>query len=151
MATGIEVICLFHDDYVTRARVLVSNSRFQGATEVYLGEETLVEAAKLLQHFPQHAHDTRELILGDFGPNTALGGVRLEFFCKDMAGHPMVRVTIEADSPHRFRDRAGVVWKPESAVIYADFEPAALDNFIIQLESIGRTHKGSAVLYASTS
>lgn len=56
--------------------------------------------------------------------------------CKDKAGHAAFRATIEADYGERE--------VAESATVCVDFDPAALDKFLIELQQVEGEHRGSA-------
>jgi hypothetical protein len=125
MPAGLHIKYLYHDNDIIEVEVFVGNSRFCGTARVYVGIGQLSEAAALLKGFPQRSSDTREVVLGAFGREFAGGGVRLHFYCKDLAGHAVVEATIEADH---------IGEKPaESAVVLANIEPASLDLFLPQL------------------
>jgi hypothetical protein len=53
-----------------------------------------------------------------------------------MAGHATLRATIEGD--YGQREFA------ESATVFVDFDPAALDRFLVELQQVEREHRGSA-------
>jgi hypothetical protein len=96
----------------------------------------LLEAAATLAGFPKNHLDKRVVIFGAAGKKFAGGAVRLEFYCKDMAGHAAFRATIEGD----YRDQEVA----ESAIVCFDFDPAALDEFLVELKKIETEHRGSA-------
>ena len=72
------------------------------------------------------------------GRKFAGGGVRLEFFCSDLAGHAAFRAMIEGD----YGDQEVA----ESATVCVDFKPAALDAFLVELQQVEKDHQGNASL-----
>ena len=136
MITGLKVAYLYHDGDVIEVRVTAENAGFRGTADVYVGTDGLLEAAATLAGFPKDNLDKREVIFGASGKNFAGGSVRLEFYCKDKAGHAAFRATIEADYGERE--------VAESATVCVDFDPAALDKFLIELQQVETEHRGSA-------
>lgn len=138
MRTGLKVTYLWHDNDVIEVRVTVENAGFRGTADVYVGTDGLLEAAATLRGFPINGRDTREVVFGTEGKKFAGGAARLRFYCSDLVGHTEFRATIEGDY--------GKQEVAESATICVDFEPAALDVFLIELQQIEREHQGSASL-----
>jgi len=138
MPAGLHIKYLYHDNDIIEVEVFVGNGRFCGTARVYVGIGQLSEAGALLKGFPQRSSDIREVVLGAFGRDSAGGGVRLRFYCKDLAGHAVVEATIEAD--HIGKGPA------ESAVVLADIEPASLDIFVPQLLLLDAELNGIASL-----
>jgi hypothetical protein len=138
MSTGLKVAYLWHDNDVIEVRVTAENPRFRGTANVYVGIDGLREAAAQLAGFPKHNRDKREVHFGAVGKGFAGGAVRLEFYCSDLAGHAALLATIEGDY--------GAHEVAESATIRVDFEPAALDAFLMELQQVENEHQGSASL-----
>ena len=138
MSTGLKVTYLWHDNDVIEVRVTVENARFRGTADTYVGTDGLLEAAATLEGFPTNRGDKRDVIFGAEGKGFAGGAVRLHFYCSDLAGHAQFRATIEGDY--------GNQELAESATICVDFEPAALDGFLEELQQVEREHRGSASL-----
>jgi hypothetical protein len=143
MNTGLTFAYLWHDNDVIELRVTAENAEFRGTADVYVGNDGLVEAAAKLIGFPENHLDKREVSFGAAGKKFPGGSVRLEFYCKDMAGHAAFRATIEGD--YKGRELA------ESAVVDVDFNPAALDLFLTKLQHIEMEHRGSASMLAGAS
>ncbi|WP_263357186.1 hypothetical protein [Acidicapsa ligni] len=146
MRPALQFTYLYHDFDLIEVRIEVENARFRGSADVYVDTHKLSEVAAKLKGFPTDVLDAREFMFGGFGSNIAGGAVHLHFFCKDLAGHPIIRARIEAFSVDLRIPSGSQIDTPESTVLYVDFEPAALDVFLTQLEEIERIHKGSAVL-----
>jgi hypothetical protein len=60
-----------------------------------------------------------------------------------MAGHAAFRATIEGDYGNREI--------AESAIVCVDFDPAALDEFLVELQQVETEHQGSASLVTGPS
>jgi hypothetical protein len=138
MRTGLKVTYLWHDNDVIEVRVTVENTRFRGTADTYVGTNGLLETTAALAGFPADQGDKREVIFGAEGKGFAGGAVRLQFYCSDLAGHAQFRATIEGDY--------GNQEVAECATICVDFEPAALDGFLEELQQVEREHRGSASL-----
>lgn len=138
MSTGLKIAYLWHDSDVIEVRVTAENAGFRGTADVYVGTDGLIEAAATLAGFPKDSRDKREVVFGAQGKQFAGGAVRLEFYCSDLAGHAAFRAMIEGDY--------GQMEIAESATVYIEFEPAALDQFVVELQRIGTEHQGSASL-----
>jgi hypothetical protein len=138
MIIGLKVTYLYHDVDVIKVQVTAQNTRYKGSADVYMGTDDLLEAADALNGFPKDCQDRREINFGAAGPKFAGGSVRLELYCKDLAGHTALRAVIEDDYDQE--DRA------QSANIFVDFEPASLDRFLSELQRVELEHRGSADL-----
>ena len=141
MSLGLQFSYLWHDLDVIELRIVAENIGFRGCAELYIEHGQLLEVAEILKGFPQHSKDSREVVLGAFGPGFAGGAVRLAFHCKDMAGHPAFWATIEA-APLGSH-------KAECAEILVDFEPASLDRFLADLRTLDSELQGCASLAAN--
>ncbi|HTF66154.1 MAG TPA: hypothetical protein VK638_26050 [Edaphobacter sp.] len=138
MNVALKVAYLWHDHDVIEVRVQVENVEFRGTADVYVGAGELLEAAALLEGFPSDNLDKREVVFGATGKEFTGGFVRLEFYCRDGAGHAAFCATIEGDYGHRD--------STETAIVHVSFEPAALDAFLLQLRQVEKDHSGSASL-----
>jgi hypothetical protein len=143
MNEGLKITYLWHDSDVIEVRVAAANGAFRGTADVYVATDGLLDAAATLKGFPENSRDKREVVFGAAGKKFAGGSVRLEFFCKDMAGHATFRATIEADY--------GDMDVAESAIVYVDFDPASLDRFLIELQQVEIEHIGSASIVTGAS
>ena len=138
MSTGLKIGYLWHDSDVIEVRVTAENARYRGTADVYVGTDGLIEAAATLEGFPKDRRDKREVIFGAVGKQFAGGAVRLEFYCSDLAGHAAFCAMIEGDYGQRE--------VTESATVCVEFEPAALDKFVVELKRVEIEHQGSASL-----
>jgi hypothetical protein len=129
METGLGVYIIYQDSDVVEVRVCAWNGKFGGATDAYIGTGDLREAAKKLQGFPTDRSDTREIVFGAFGPDSAGGAVRIRVSCTDASVHLSARVEIESEY-----DEAGAF---ESVALVLPIEAAALDGFVAELGGLG--------------
>ncbi len=129
MEIGLGVRIIYQDSDVVEVRVCAWNGRFGGATDAYIGTGELQEAAMKLQGFPKGRTDTREIVFGAFGPDSAGGGVRVRVYCTDAAVHISAQVEIESEY-----DEAGTF---ESVTLLLPIEVAALDSFVTELGRLG--------------
>jgi hypothetical protein len=140
MNIGLKVVYLWHDIDALELRVTAENAEFRGTANVYVGTDALLEAATTLGGFPKNHLDKREVVFGAAGKRSAGGAVRLEFYCKDMAGHAAFRATVEGD----YGDQEVA----ENATVCIDFDPAVLDEFLVELRKIETEHRGCASMIA---
>jgi hypothetical protein len=138
MVRGIEIRYLYHDNDVIQLQIVADNGRFRGTTRVYAGIGELSDIAESLRGFPEDPYDKRQVMFGQFGRKIAGGAVRLRLYCRDMAGHPVIEVKIEAAYA------ASYVAETMTALI--DFEPAALDVFLQELPKLEKQFSGCAAL-----
>ena len=114
MNIGLKVTYLWHDTDALELRVTAENAEFRGTADVDVGTDALLEAATTLAGFPKNHLDKREVVFGAAGKKFAGGAIRLEFYCKDLAGHAAFRATIEGD----YRDQEVA----ENATVHVDGE-----------------------------
>jgi hypothetical protein len=138
MNAGLSVSYLWHDSDVLEVQVIAENVDFRGTAAVYVGTGDLHEAAAALSGFPKNQLDKREITLGAFGKHSAGGAVNLRFHCRDLAGHATCTAMIE--SAYEDQEAAG------SATVCVDFDPASLDDFLLQLKAVEAAHRGSAFM-----
>jgi hypothetical protein len=138
MIAGLKAAYLWHDNDVIEIRITVENTRFRATTDVYVGTDGLCSATAIMQACPANNDDRRRIAFGGAGKAFAGGFAQLDFYCEDAAGHTCLHAVIEDD----FKNRDAT----ESAVIQVNFEPAALDTFLVELIQIERELSGSACL-----
>ena len=135
MEIGFQFRLLWSDEDVLKVRIYASNGEFGAAADVYVAVGGLAEAAAILEGFPRSPSDTRELVLGSFGPEWAGGGVRLHSDCKGAAGHAFVEVTVESDNDDS---------RPfETAHFFVGVEADAVDILVSGLRHIEAERAGS--------
>jgi hypothetical protein len=139
MTVGLKVTYLYHDVDIIEVRVTAENGRFRGSTDVYVVTDGLLEGAAALQGFPKDRRDKPDR------PVRSLLEVQIasSFIAKDLSGHTAFRAVIEDDYKQQELT--------QSAMVFIDFEPAAQDQFLVELQQVEREHRGSAALITEAS
>ena len=135
---GLRIRYRYHDGDIVQLSVSVWNGRFGAAADVYIGHDTLSEAATTIAGFPANNAEHREVVLGAFGAEFAGGAVALKFYCADLAGHARVLVQVETDN-----------WgsgPTETASVICDIQAAGIDRFVAQLKEFTTEWESEAVL-----
>jgi hypothetical protein len=138
MDTGFRITVIWSDNEVIKIHVSAWNGLFGGAADVYVGVDQLGETAAQLEGFPKTPSDVRTVILGAFGPESAGGGVSMQFYCVDGSGRSYVDSRLESDY-----DSAR---KAQSAALSLPIEAAAVDSFVEELRRLNAERKGAAHL-----
>lgn len=141
MEPGLRVEILADEADVYELLVSAANGCFAGATKLFLANGSLQDVAGQLDGFPGHPDDTRALLMGEFGPEFAGGGVSLAFALADEQGRGRVQVVVEADE-----EIGGIT---ETVTLAMGFELRALDEFISGLRRLEADKAGMAVLKGS--
>jgi len=142
MDIGVRLAILWNDAYLVKVRVSAWNGQFGGSADSYAEIGALAKAAQCLEGFPRSPSDKRQLQFGEFGRATAGGAARMDFYCKDSAGHALLEVRIESDR------RGGI---PDQTVfLVAAIEPAAVDSFVSDLRRLEQGQRGDTA-YLRTS
>jgi hypothetical protein len=144
MKTGLQLKYLWHDVDVYEFEVAASNGRFSGAVKSYVPVGGLAEVATSLEGFPRHVSDAREIQFGAFGKESAGGGVRLRFFCKNSSGHAVVELRFESED----ESDTGSKWNlsEQTAHFFAGIEATAVDEFVGELRLLEEKQCGTASL-----
>lgn len=119
--------------------VRCSNGAFAGAAKMYLGHDGLANAASMLGGFPSSNKDSRNAELGTFQPDTAGGGIQLDFDCVDSVGHACVQVKLRADGCKGMGDA-------QSVCLLIPVEAGAIDAFVSQIQCLKITKGAKAFL-----
>jgi hypothetical protein len=98
----------------------------------------LAELAEKLRGFPNTPLDTRDFLLGAFGPESAGGGVGMRFHCIDGPGHAYAEAKIESSG-----DSVGT---SQSVILSLPIEASAVESFIAALSGLQKTFAGVAFL-----
>ena len=146
MESGIKLRVVWFDEVEDLLEVVFScsNGYFAGQAEVYVSSDDLSDLANALRGFPSSPDDSRNFELGTFNPNNADGGARMHFFCEDAAGHAVV----EAKLRNGACQGMGEV---ESVALRIPIQAAGVDDFIKQLQGVGKIIGASASLRQTTS
>jgi hypothetical protein len=135
---GVALYPLWSDSNVIKLRLSVWNGRFGGTTDLLVGLGELSKVVEHLKGFPSGSTDTREVVLGEFGPEVAGGAARLYFFCRDDDTSPMAEMQLEGEHDGK-RD-------PETVTLVLTFEPASLGIFLRELQQLDADRKSFAYL-----
>ncbi|MGA9667926.1 MAG: hypothetical protein WBQ94_01890 [Terracidiphilus sp.] len=114
------------------------NGAFGGSTDILLPIGSLSDAAAKLDGFPRDPSDSRELVFGPFNEGSQGEIVRVRFFCRDSAGHAMIRANMESEP-----DETG---STQSVVLSASVEASAVDLFVAQLRGLETWQNHAAIL-----
>jgi hypothetical protein len=136
--TGIKIIVVSGDIDVLDCLLACSNGRFSGESRMYLSHDDPSNMADALAGFPRHPSDYRDFSLGADDPKYAGGGVRMHFFCMDMAGRAAVDVKLRHDG--------NLQGEVESVALRIPLEAAAIDSFVEQLRKLDLTSAFNAHL-----
>ena len=139
MEDGINLRVIWFDEDMLEVLFSCSNPYFSGQAEIYLAHETASKLADTLRGFPSSPIDSRDFELGTFNPEHADGGVRMRFYRLDSAGHAAVDVRLRGDA-------CKALGEIESVALRIPIEAAAIDNFIQELRTLGKTMGASAFL-----
>jgi len=123
---------LWSDADIVEVRLSAWNGLFGGSADIYVGLGELAETAARLKGFPRDPSDRRTLEFGSFAPKAASGAAMLSFYCRDSAGHASVEVKTESDDRERI--------PPQSVLLVAAVEPAAVDSFVSDLRRLEADH-----------
>ena len=135
---GVSIEIVWSDDHVVEVAVSARGDHFAGTVRIYAGHGELEEIAGQLAGFPTSPNDTRGFTLGAFGDEWAGGAASFRFHCVDGVGHPFAEVRLESGER-----RGGVC---ETVNLALPVEPAAIDEFVSQLRSVGSAFGGTAFL-----
>jgi hypothetical protein len=138
MAKEFRFELLWNDNDLFEVRATAWTGTFGGSADIYVPIGGLSEAATQLSGFPRSPSDVRELSFGQFGPKYAGGAISLRFFCEDSAGHAFVEAKIESE--HVGKANA------QFASVRAPVEAAAVDTFVMHLQTLETERHGVAVL-----
>lgn len=136
---GINIEVIWADQDFIEVALSCSNGYFSGGAELYLGCDDLSALVSTLRGFPSSKSDARQVELGTYDPVYASGGVRLNFYCRDSAGHAAVDVKLRGKWCKGFGDM-------ESVALRIPIEAAGMDAFLERVTSNGRTIGASAHL-----
>jgi hypothetical protein len=142
VGNGIDLKVIWFDEVEDLLEILFccSNGYFSGQAEIYVTHVALAKLANTLSGFPSCPNDSRQFELGTFSPEHADGGVRMHFHGLDSVGHAAVDVKLRGDAC----EGLGEI---ESVALRIPIEAAAVDNFVRQLRTIGKTIGASASLH----
>jgi hypothetical protein len=138
---GISLEVMWFDEIEDLVEVLFScsNGYFSGQAEIYVSCDGLSKFAQVISGFPSHPGDSRDFELGTFNPDHADGGARLNFFCKDSAGHAVVEVKLRGDACKGLGEM-------QSVALRIPIQAAGVDDFVKQLRGVEKAIGANAHL-----
>ena len=129
---------LYQDRDIVEIAVNAWNGMFGGIVQVYVAHDELEGVANRLRGFPSSPADERNINLGTFDPKLAGGGASMRFFCTDRAGHAQLKLKLSG--------RNALASRPQSVELFANVEPASIDEFLPQLIALSRSTRNAAAL-----
>ena len=131
MKQGIHFSKIWFDDDVIEFRIGVSNGTSCFVNQVYVGHSALADAVSSLDAFKGHVHGgLLDVRFGGFGCEYANGGFQARFH---FANPNRLFITCEQESDFEEFAKKTVA---NRATIYLKSEPALLDRFIVELQSL---------------
>lgn len=119
-------------------RVSADDGLFSGVTQVYTTWESLRDLRSRLRGFPRSTNDVVDELIGAPGGYSYL---RLRFHCIDGSGHAKVEVELQ-----KSEQQDGALDCRPQLKTYVLFEPAAMDNFVSQIDVMISAKGGAAKL-----
>lgn len=138
MEIGLQFQIIYRDHDLVEVRVSVWNGAFGGSGDVYVNTGELAELATRLHGFPSTPSDSRDLMLGAFGHESAGAGLRMKFHCVDGAGRAYVEAEVQSGD-----DIAGT---RQSVVLSLPIEASAIDEFVDELSGLENAQCSKALL-----
>jgi hypothetical protein len=134
----LELQIVWKDDHMFELKVIATNGRYFGTTEVYDTKESLFEFGQKLIGFP----NTVKNLDYEAGIKNEYAYFSMNFYCIDNAGHIGVEINLEEKVVTEFRKEEKDKIKLEIIV-----EPNAIDRFQKELSRLATTQEGIAILY----
>jgi hypothetical protein len=132
---------IWQDADLVEIEVTASNIAFHGSTTVYTTYDALQQFVGQLRGFPQTLASRVTYQAGEPAEAGGYSYMRADFHCFDDLGHSAAGVTIESNT--RGRDRAE---QKDQLRCKLQFEPAALDRFVAELDRMIASESGEACL-----
>jgi hypothetical protein len=134
----LELQIIWKDDHMFELKVIASNGRYFGTTEVYDTKESLFEFGQKLIGFPNKSKP----LFYELGIKNEYAYFSMNYYCIDNAGSIGVEINLEEKVATQFRNEEKDKIKLEIIV-----EPSAIDRFQKELSHLATTQKGIAILY----
>lgn len=134
----LELEVIWKDDDMFELRVIASNGRYFGITEVYETNKSLENFAKLLFEFPKND----STLFYEMGKKDSYAYFSMKYYCIDNAGHFGVELNLEENVSTEYRSEEKDKLKIEIII-----EPSAIDNFQKELIQIAKKQEGKATLF----
>ena len=132
---------VWYDDDLWELRIQVSDGHTRFVTQVYQAHDDRLQWVAQLTIFSRQVYGgLLDLQLGHFGPEYAAGAVHIRFH---FLGQQKIHLSIHGQSDFYEFGQKKVA---SEAMLYFVVEPAQLDRFIAQLQSLKRTAGDEAKL-----
>ena len=141
--TGLHIKAIWEDPDLIEVVVTAANGSFSGFTCFYTSDDELRRVASALKGFPSGVADRREIRIGEAVWPDRTDGINAIFLCRDGLGHLAVEVKLTSDE-HDYHARQSVTRQTVTLLLLT--EPAAVDNFVTELEILADSREGSAIL-----
>lgn len=138
MKNKLSLEIIWQDPDMVELKIIAANDEFSGATEVYTIYEDIIKLAKSLEGFPKSVNDTVNFSAGE---KDSYAYASMRFYCFTASGHTATRIELESNVATEYRDE-----EKDRIQLELQFELAALDSFVLQLQKIVNNHEGKAVL-----
>ena len=136
---------VWYDDDIWELRIHVSDGKNSFTTQVYQAHDDQRQWVAQLTTFSRQVYGgLLDLQLGHFGPEYAAGAVNIRFH---FLGQQKIHLSIHAQSDFYTFGQKKVA---SEARLYFVVEPAQLDRFVAQLQSLDRTAGDEAKLLGVT-
>ncbi|MCA0234438.1 MAG: hypothetical protein LCH91_28540 [Bacteroidetes bacterium] len=135
----LELKVVWKDDDMFELKVLASNGRYTGTTEVYDTSDSLGNFAKSLIGFPTVDIKT---LKHEAGQKDNYSYFAMAFYCIDNSGHIGVQIELEENVATNYRKEEKDKIKLEIIVV-----PRGIDKFQKELLQLATTQNGVAILY----
>lgn len=134
----LELKVIWKDEHMFELRVIASNGRYFGTTEVYDTSDSLSDFAKSLLDYPMN----EKPLMYEAGEKDSYAYFAMKFYCVNNSGHIGVLINLEENVQTEYRHEEKHKLKLEIIV-----EPNAIDNFQKELLQLAVKEEGVATLY----
>jgi hypothetical protein len=135
----LELKVVWKDDDMFELKILASNGRYTGTTEVYDTSDLLGNFAKSLIGYPTGDAET---LKHEAGQKDSHSYFAMTFYCIDNSGHIGVQIELEESVATNYRKEEKDKIKLEIIVV-----PSGIDKFQKELLQLVTTQNGMATLY----
>lgn len=133
----LELEVIWKDEDMFELRIIASNGRYLGITEVYETKESLENFAELSFEFPKKD----STLFYEMGKKDSYAYFSMKYYCIDNAGHLGVELNLEENVSTEFR-----IEEKDKLKLEIIIDPTAVDNFQKELIQIAKKQEGKAIL-----
>jgi len=141
-ANQLELEIVFEDEHLIEVRARVTCRGWTGNATAYAGHADLEDFAGRLRQFSATLQGSAAL---ELGKKNGIGFIGLNFYEIDTAGHVVCAISLATQTATD--SRAEEMWR---LALEMQTEPGLIDAFADQLERLGKTRSGKAVLCGVT-